>query len=90
METKASSSSFSRFSTADATPTGVAAVAVAADPNALPEGWTEVADETGQVYFYNSADGSTSWERPTEDYQREEGWTQDGVDIIQPAEYEVQ
>jgi Ca2+-binding EF-hand superfamily protein len=62
----------------------------AGDINALPEGWTEATDETGQVYFYNSADGSTSWERPTEDYQREEGWTQDGVDIIQPAEYEVQ
>jgi WW domain len=35
-------------------------------PEALPEGWIEALDEaTGQVYYYNAAHNTTSWERPT-------------------------
>ena len=33
---------------------------------ALPEPWQQVTDpNSGQVYYYNTQDGTTSWERPT-------------------------
>eukprot|EP01101_Sappina_pedata_P004939 TRINITY_DN2168_c0_g1_i1.p1 TRINITY_DN2168_c0_g1~~TRINITY_DN2168_c0_g1_i1.p1 ORF type:complete len:619 (+),score=262.34 TRINITY_DN2168_c0_g1_i1:213-1859(+) len=32
----------------------------------LPAGWTEVTDDDGAVYYYNSVTGESSWERPGE------------------------
>jgi Ca2+-binding EF-hand superfamily protein len=55
----------------------------------LPDGWIQVDDGDGGAYYYNQADGITSWERPTDSYEVEEGWTQSGVDMIQPAEYDA-
>merc|ERR1712161_132077 len=35
-------------------------------PNDLPDSWVEEEDpSSGQIYFYNSTTGETSWERPT-------------------------
>eukprot|EP00538_Stauroneis_constricta_P000509 CAMPEP_0119553754 /NCGR_PEP_ID=MMETSP1352-20130426/6427_1 /TAXON_ID=265584 /ORGANISM="Stauroneis constricta, Strain CCMP1120" /LENGTH=984 /DNA_ID=CAMNT_0007600219 /DNA_START=188 /DNA_END=3142 /DNA_ORIENTATION=+ len=39
--------------------------AAAADPDALPEGWSAAQDpSTGQTYYYNSITNETRWERP--------------------------
>ncbi len=34
------------------------------DPDALPAGWKEFADDDGDTYYYNELTGETSWERP--------------------------
>merc|ERR1712238_645088 len=35
-------------------------------PNDIPDSWVEEEDpSSGQIYFYNSTTGETSWERPT-------------------------
>lgn len=35
------------------------------EPPPLPEGWSEHLDpSSGQYYYYNAADGTTSWDRP--------------------------
>lgn len=36
----------------------------------LPEGWTELIDEaTGKHYYYNTLDGSTTFDRPSEELE---------------------
>jgi hypothetical protein len=43
-----------------------AAEASTEESSALPEGWAETTDASGKVYYYNSATGATSWDRPAE------------------------
>jgi hypothetical protein len=38
-----------------------------ADETALPLNWSELQDEYGRTYFYNSVSGASSWYRPTGD-----------------------
>lgn len=43
----------------------------------LPEGWSEHLDpNSGQYYYYNSADGTTSWDRPNPPETEDQGVNQ--------------
>ena len=49
-------------------PTAPSAAAVVPPPLAgrppLPEGWQELTDADGDVYFHHTSTGETSWDRP--------------------------
>lgn len=36
--------------------------------NVLPNGWQELTDDSGNLYYYNAGTGETSWTRPTSDF----------------------
>lgn len=43
----------------------------------LPNGWSKEVDEYGQVYYYNSTTGESSWEPPVQMNQKHHGpWVQ--------------
>lgn len=44
------------------------------EPSSLPEGWSEHLDpNSGQYYYYNAADGTTSWDRPLPPDTKDQG-----------------
>lgn len=69
---KRSSQEQPQAATSIAEPTTVAEDVV--DPPPLPEGWSEHLDpNSGQYYYYNAADGTTSWDRPLPPDTTEQG-----------------
>merc|ERR1712238_404873 len=57
-------------------------------PNNLPDSWVEQEDtSSGQIYFYNSTTGETSWNRPTNKEEEEVG-SLDGLNGTEPLNNE--
>ena len=40
--------------------------------NVWPNGWQELTDDSGNLYYYNAGTGETSWTRPTSDFSSDE------------------
>lgn len=60
------------------------------EPSPLPEGWSEHLDpNSGQYYYYNAVDGTTSWDRPQAPETNEQGVDESGnnVEDSRPSEH---
>ncbi|KAL3931345.1 MAG: hypothetical protein SGBAC_011352, partial [Bacillariaceae sp.] len=59
---------------------------ISEEQNTLPPGWSEHFDQSsGQYYYYNSLDGTTTWTRPLPAYEDPllDSFSQEGIEIAE-------